>query len=67
MPSVLHQLLPSLASAGSSTWQLPELQLLVSSGELLPLALAEQLLDCLPEHCCLVNLYGELQGVSSYT
>jgi non-ribosomal peptide synthetase component F len=56
VPSVLQLWLPALAAAKQ---QLSLLQL-VSSGEMLPAALAAQLLDALPDGCLLINLYGEL-------
>jgi hypothetical protein len=55
VPSVLQLWLPALAAAKQ---QLSLLQL-VSSGEMLPAALAAKLLDALPHGCLLLNLYGE--------
>ncbi|WIA29628.1 hypothetical protein OEZ86_012115 [Tetradesmus obliquus] len=55
VPSVLQLWLPALAAARQ---QLSLLQL-VSSGEMLPAALAGNLLQALPERCLLLNLYGE--------
>ena len=62
IPTILQQLLPWLISSSDGSWQLPQLQLLVSSGEPLPLSLAQRLLQVIPHTCCLVNLYGELYG-----
>jgi non-ribosomal peptide synthetase component F len=55
VPSVLQLWLPALAAAKQ---QLSLLQL-VSSGEMLPAALAEGLLGALPDGCLLLNLYGK--------
>ncbi|WIA09551.1 hypothetical protein OEZ85_008946 [Tetradesmus obliquus] len=57
VPSVLQLWLPALAAARQ---QLSLLQL-VSSGEMLPTALAGNLLQALPERCLLLNLYGSTE------
>jgi non-ribosomal peptide synthetase component F len=55
VPSVLQLWLPALAAAKQ---QLSLLQV-VSSGEMLPVTLASELLQALPDGCLLLNLYGE--------
>jgi hypothetical protein len=52
---VLQLWLPALAAARQ---QLHLLQL-VSSGEMLPVSLAKELLHALPDSCLLLNLYGK--------
>lgn len=54
VPSVLQLLAPCLAAAAQQL----ALRQLVSSGEPLPVVLAQQLATALPTSCALLNLYG---------
>ncbi len=56
VPSILRLLLPALSAARSRL----RLQLLVSSGEPLAVAVAAELQRALPPSAALLNLYGEL-------